>query len=313
MHYLSLILQLHKPILRDQKEKVVGEKVSYMGIINGQPEPEIHHFSHQHPLQPSRLPQQITHPFDQNHTLSLLPKPLYPEGLFNCDACGKEGNSFSYHCGLCNIDLHTTCASMPLMLSHQSHYHQLNLTFSSPDDNKSFSCDICMEQLGVKQWRYRCSLCDFDAHLGCATANPRPPLTQNCLVPASAHYQVLGNQSQTGPLMQNYMAPRAGPQFQTRSPVQNHVNYAHLGSYGSVGPIGSRQRNGMLNQAIKGISESLGQTLVQRLLGGGSGSNGFMNTSGGNGSDSEGGIFWGSTDNSGGINGADSYQDYSSF
>ena len=227
-----------------------------MGIINGQPEPEIHHFSHQHPLQPSRLPQQITHPFDQNHTLSLLPKPLYPEGLFNCDACGKEGNSFSYHCGLCNIDLHTTCASMPLMLSHQSHYHQLNLTFSSPDDNKSFSCDICMEQLGVKQWRYRCSLCDFDAHLGCATANPRPPLTQNCLVPASAHYQVLGNQSQTGPLMQNYMAPRAGPQFQTRSPVQNHVNYAHQGSYGTVGPIGSRQRNGMLNQAIKGISES---------------------------------------------------------
>ena len=56
--------------------------------------------------------------------------------------------------------------------------------------------------------------------------------------------------------MQNYMAPRAGLQFQTRSPVQNHVNYAHQGSYGTVGPIGSRQRNGMLNQAIKGISES---------------------------------------------------------
>ncbi|KAK7855954.1 hypothetical protein CFP56_025895 [Quercus suber] len=180
---------------------------------------------------------------------------------------------------------------------------QLNLTFSSPDDNKSFSCDICMEQLGVKQWHYRCSLCDFDAHLGCTTANPRPPLTQNCIVPASPHYQVLGNQSQTGPLMQNYMAPRAGPQFQTRYPVQNHVNYAHQGSYGSVGPIGNRQRNGMLNQAIKGISESLGQTLVQGLLGGGNGSNGDMNTSGGDGSASEGGIFWGSTDNSGGIDG----------
>ena len=60
-----------------------------------------------------------------------------------------------------------------------------------------------MEQLGVKQWRYRCSLCDFDAHLGGATENPRPPPTQNCVVPASAHYQVLGNQSQTGPLMPN--------------------------------------------------------------------------------------------------------------
>ncbi|KAF3976519.1 hypothetical protein CMV_000293 [Castanea mollissima] len=70
------------------------------------------------------------------------------------------------------------------------------------------------------------------------------------------------------------MAPRAGRQFQTRHPVQNHVNYAHQGSYGSVGPIGSRQRNGMINQAIRGVSESLGQTLVQGLLGGGSSSNG---------------------------------------
>ncbi|KAL4601416.1 hypothetical protein ACB092_11G271500 [Castanea dentata] len=135
--------------------------------MNGQPEPKIHHFSHQHPLQLSNcLPQQ---------TLNLalccagcklgVSGSIYcctfcsyflhiSKGLFNCDACGKEGNSFSYHCGLCNIDLHTTCASMPLMLSHQSHYHQLNLTFSSPDDNKSFSYDICMEQLGVKQWRY---------------------------------------------------------------------------------------------------------------------------------------------------------------
>nr|POF25392.1 hypothetical protein CFP56_15387 [Quercus suber] len=125
-------------------------------------------------------------------------------------------------------------------------------------------------------------------------ANPRPPLTQNCVVPASPYYQVLGNQSQIGPLMQNCMAPRAAPQFQTRYPVQNHVNYAHQGSYGSVGPIGIKQRNGMLNQAIKGISESLGLTLVQGLLGGGGGSNGVMNTSGGDASASEGGIFWGS-------------------
>ena len=92
--------------------------------------------------------------------------------------------------------------------------------------------------------------------------------------------------------------------------MQNHVNYAHQGSYGSVGTTGSRQRNGMLNQTIKGISESLGQTLVRGLLGGGNGSNGVMNTSGGDGSASEGGIFWGSADNSGGI---DNYQDYSRF
>ncbi|KAK3224042.1 hypothetical protein Dsin_011067 [Dipteronia sinensis] len=78
----------------------------------------------------SKLPQQITHPFDhQNHVLSLLPKPTYSQGLFNCDACGKQGNGFSYHCGTCNIDLHTICATMPLLLSFDP--TNLTLTFST--------------------------------------------------------------------------------------------------------------------------------------------------------------------------------------
>ncbi|KAK7853424.1 hypothetical protein CFP56_035803 [Quercus suber] len=256
---MSLILQLHKPILRDQKEKVVGEKVSYMGIMNGQPEPEIHHFSHQHPLQLSNyLPQQ---------TLNLA----------LCSGCKLGASGSIYCCTFCSYFLHISFTN-PTITSSISHSHLLMITKASH---------------AIYAWS-SWGLCDFDAHSGCATANPRPPLTQNCVVPASPYYQVLGNQSQIGPLMQNCMAPRAAPQFQTRYPVQNHVNYAHQGSYGSVGPIGIKQRNGMLNQAIKGISESLGLTLVQGLLGGGGGSNGVMNTSGGDASASEGGIFWGS-------------------
>ncbi|KAI9169054.1 hypothetical protein LWI28_006265 [Acer negundo] len=159
------------------------------------------HFLH---ISCSKLPQQITHPFDhQNHVLSLLPKPTYSQGLFNCDASGKQGNGFSYHCGTCNIDLHTICATMPLLLIHQSHPHHLNLTFSPPYHNSLFSCEIC-KNMGSNEWLYRCNLCEFDAL--CATEKAKPPV-QAPIQPAhqvqhfqapppspSTYYQVPGTQ-----------------------------------------------------------------------------------------------------------------------
>ena len=78
----------------------------------------------------SELPQKIRHPFDKNHLLSLISSPKYQEGTFRCDACGKNGDGFAYHCGDCGIDLHTVCANMPSRVTHQSHpHHQLSLTF----------------------------------------------------------------------------------------------------------------------------------------------------------------------------------------
>ncbi|XP_037493233.1 uncharacterized protein LOC119370046 [Jatropha curcas] len=113
------------------------------------------HFLH---ISCSHLPHQITHPFDQNHILSFLCTPIYPEGIFSSDACGKQRNGFSYHCGIYNIDLHTLCATMPLLLNHQTyHHHNLNLTFFIPYPDKSFICDIC-NNLGSKQWFYVLSM-----------------------------------------------------------------------------------------------------------------------------------------------------------
>ncbi|KAK4738333.1 hypothetical protein R3W88_002030 [Solanum pinnatisectum] len=114
----------------------------------------------------SQMPQQINHPFDKEHALSLLPKSIYPEGNFRCDACGETGDGFSYHCNSCGIDLHILCAVLPHYITHRSHCHQLEIQFSSPYPSKSFRCDIC-KNIGTNQWLYRCHTCGFDAHLNC--------------------------------------------------------------------------------------------------------------------------------------------------
>ncbi|KAJ0105375.1 hypothetical protein Patl1_19490 [Pistacia atlantica] len=78
----------------------------------------------------SQMPQLINHPSHPLHPLSLLPKPLYPGGVFKCDACGHQGHDFSYHCNNCDFDLHI---------------------------------------FGANHWLYHCGNCEFDAHLDCAS------------------------------------------------------------------------------------------------------------------------------------------------
>ncbi|XP_009614685.1 uncharacterized protein LOC107790522 isoform X1 [Nicotiana tabacum] len=118
----------------------------------------------------TQFPEQISHPSHPDHPLALLPTSKYPGGLFNCDACNHRGDGFSYHCSDCEYDLHVICASRPLKITHQLHQCQLELTFKNPyTDAKGFSCDVC-HKIGVKQWLYRCSSCDFDVHLDCSTS-----------------------------------------------------------------------------------------------------------------------------------------------
>ncbi|KAJ4979535.1 hypothetical protein NE237_010315 [Protea cynaroides] len=241
--------------------------------------PSIHHFSHPHPLELqvsnpqeeatnvivscsgcklkasntfyackpcnyilhiscSQIAQQITHPADANHTLSLLPVPAYPEGFFNCDACGKSGNGFSYHCQDCNIDIHTLCARMPLSINHQSHHHSLTLTFSPPYQSKSFTCDVC-RQVGSNHWLYRCNLCEFDAHLGCAITKPEKP------VPA---------QKTVRPNMYN----------------PNQVVNRNVGPNPRSGH-GNGLFNNTVQKFVNSAAQQIGHDLVQDIMGGGGG------------------------------------------
>ncbi|XP_057497447.1 uncharacterized protein LOC130782189 [Actinidia eriantha] len=238
-----------------------------MGKLNSQPDPTIHHFSHPHTLhltnhQPqqtlalascssckhtvsgciytcqscnyflhvkcAQMPQKIKHPFHQNHVLSLLPTPTYPEVFFNCHACQKQGNGFSYHCKACKIDLHVLCASMPMTISHQFHQHQLDLVFSPPYHNKSFSCDICKSS-GSNHWLYRCGLCGFDAHLTCATTKP----------PIQATRAALGFLPTYAP--NNFANPLGGFGSVNRMNSYNFMNQATPGSFSGGGQAPRQQ------------------------------------------------------------------------
>ncbi|KAF5760975.1 putative chromatin regulator PHD family [Helianthus annuus] len=122
-------------------------------------------------LKCSQLPQTITHPcHHHHHPLTLLPISQNPNGVFTCNGCGKHGDSFLYSCKDCGVNIHVACAKLPLLVSHRSHCHQLNLVFSSPYGNDAFRCDVCGVVCGSKCWLYRCGLCGFDAHVLCVTS-----------------------------------------------------------------------------------------------------------------------------------------------
>lgn len=208
----------------------------------------------------AQMPQQITHPFDQSHVLTLLPTPAYPGGIFTCNACWKDGSGFSYHCGPCDVDLHMNCASMPLALSpHQQfhHPHQLNLTFSiRPATPNSFNCDIC-NKVGHTEWLYWCVPCDFTAHLGCATSKPRPNI----------------------PVMPNYAAYRSPHVRQPSAVARNNVF-----TNNTIGGSPSPGINGLAQTVIHNLlgggsslqGNGLGQTVIPDLFSSdGSGSSGF--------------------------------------
>ncbi|KAK4749036.1 hypothetical protein SAY87_026485 [Trapa incisa] len=118
----------------------------------------------------ARHPKTIVHSahFNSSHHLALHTVPAHPGGIFWCDGCGHHGNSFSYRCTLpsCDFDLHIVCASKPLVANHHSHPHPLSLASCPPYQNSAFICNVC-SQTGSNHWLYRCSLCNFNAHMSC--------------------------------------------------------------------------------------------------------------------------------------------------
>ncbi|KAH3767297.1 nucleoredoxin 1 [Pelomyxa schiedti] len=55
------------------------------------------------------LPKWIRHSKHEQHPLQLLPF-VYQYGEYYCDACGGEGDGFTYHCAACQWDSHPSCA-----------------------------------------------------------------------------------------------------------------------------------------------------------------------------------------------------------
>ncbi|XP_031114214.1 uncharacterized protein LOC116017726 [Ipomoea triloba] len=193
------------------------------------------------------MPRKLTHPFDTAHVLSLLPTPAYPEGLFSCDACGKRGSGFSYHCQPCGIDLHTICASLPTLLAHSSHHHPLSLTFSPPYQGNRFSCDLC-RRVGSKNWLYHCTACEFDIHLSCITTIPAPHhITSNSFI------------NQANPMAHNSPVRPPGIEMARFRPVR------------PAGNLGSALMNSLVNGLASGASQAATQAIIQGITGENSG------------------------------------------
>ncbi|XWS66457.1 hypothetical protein CRYUN_Cryun05aG0201000 [Craigia yunnanensis] len=83
------------------------------------------------------------HPGHPDHILTLHVMPSSGEETFKCEACGHQ-------------------QSLPTFT--------LKLEFSPPFD---LQCDICKESASYNEWLYRCQICEFDTHLGCAISNQR--------------------------------------------------------------------------------------------------------------------------------------------
>lgn len=95
----------------------------------------------------------------------------YENRHFVCDLCFKLGEGPTYHCKTCKYDLHPQCCTLQATLRSCAHPHPLTLVSTSlqaGNTKKKKSCDACRNALADCEWSYRCELCDFDVHAGCA-------------------------------------------------------------------------------------------------------------------------------------------------
>ncbi|KAI4333202.1 hypothetical protein L6164_018039 [Bauhinia variegata] len=180
-----------------------------MDIIMEKERQTVRHFSHRHALQPCQvkeedlifcscceveitvpayectkpkcgfhlhqlcfeLPKQVRLESHPRHPLTLLPSSPYQNGEFFCNGCGDFGSGFTYHCSVCQFDLHVGCASCPESLKLEQHQHplMLNTVFPSKKENCAiFLCGLCNRSVEENCWIYYCQACDYGTHLDCA-------------------------------------------------------------------------------------------------------------------------------------------------
>ncbi|KAG9137768.1 hypothetical protein Leryth_019402 [Lithospermum erythrorhizon] len=166
-------------------------------------------FLHEHCGNANRF---IKHPAHPEHPIILTPTPTYCSGSFICNACGSPGNSFSYSCALCELDLHVNCAFLPLKVTHKAHEHDLYLYIPSPDSSQETTkevCKICAKELSPKLWSFICAKaeCGFRVHTCCTTNEVKPGqyiddgpevIDQTSSNSTKSQPEVETNQTQTG-------------------------------------------------------------------------------------------------------------------
>ncbi|MFS7943131.1 putative chromatin regulator PHD family [Helianthus anomalus] len=113
------------------------------------------------------MPENVTHPSDPNHNLTLETFPTPSKVPIRCKSCESPIKGFYYRCSKCTHYYHTLCLAAPLSMKTPLHRHSLNIEFKPVYD---FQCDLC-DKPSYSGWVYHCNLCEFDAHLSCVLTN----------------------------------------------------------------------------------------------------------------------------------------------
>ncbi|KAL8526852.1 hypothetical protein ACS0TY_015912 [Phlomoides rotata] len=82
-----------------------------------------------------------------------------------CDVCRDPVEGLFYRCKECEFDVHPVCTQLPQKLNHALHKVHPLILHSSLIPN---FCNVCRNS--CTNWRYRCSICNFDIHLECILA-----------------------------------------------------------------------------------------------------------------------------------------------
>ncbi|KAI3772481.1 hypothetical protein L6452_03667 [Arctium lappa] len=125
------------------------------------------------------MPQNVTHPSDPNHNLTLETFPTLSKLPITCKACQNSIKGFYYHCSKCTHYYHTLCLAAPLSMKTPLHRHSLNIEFVPLYD---FRCDLC-DKPSYSGWVYHCNLCEFDSHLSCVLINKGSLVIRRMLPP----------------------------------------------------------------------------------------------------------------------------------
>jgi hypothetical protein len=112
----------------------------------------------------AKLPLKIKRRLFHEHSLTLLSKAPYKDGLFWCDACNRGRHGFTYICDECewyNLDIQ--CCLIPETFKHEGHQHSLFLAVRSFE-----TCNACGEK-SDSNVIFVCTDCKFTLCIRCAT------------------------------------------------------------------------------------------------------------------------------------------------
>ncbi|KAJ0680061.1 putative chromatin regulator PHD family [Helianthus annuus] len=128
-------------------------------------------FEHEHPLTlidlwSEQLQYEEEHEEDEEENeAELIAKQEFKSMCSRCDEEINWYHRYYYTCGQCKYSIHKFCAELPEKMEDICHPHTLYFL----QQYVPWGCNVCRSNHELHDLRYRCSECDFDVDVKCAT------------------------------------------------------------------------------------------------------------------------------------------------